>query len=102
MKPPTLIILSISVAVVASCAPSSTSSSNHGVAAPVVTELSNIPVAKPDPLGRKNMFLSPYSPYNIIDCKGYKSGDVAGDPSTAKKDTSGKIIESTSKYFLIP
>ena len=82
------------------CTPSSTGTG--AVEAPEVAELKSVPVAKPDPLGRKNMVLSPYSPYNIIDVKGYKSGDVTGDPSTAKRDASGKVIESTAKYFLIP
>lgn len=69
---------------------------------PVIAEYQNIPVAKPDPLGRKNMFISPYKPYNIIDCKGYHSGEVVGDPSTAQRDAKGKVIESSSKHFLIP
>ncbi|NWK54856.1 hypothetical protein HW115_04500 [Verrucomicrobiaceae bacterium N1E253] len=73
------------------------------VPAPDVPDLKDVPVGRPDPLGRKNMVISPFRPYNLIDVKGYQSGDVVGDPSTARRDPkTGKIIESTSKYFLIP
>ena len=66
-----------------------------------------LPIAKPvlDENGqpRKNLFISPYKPYNPIDTKGYKSGDVVGDPSTAgiSKKT-GKPVLSSSKGFRIP
>jgi hypothetical protein len=99
MKTITLILAGVSI-LFSAC--SSTTTGGNGVPEPKVADLGNIPVAKPDPMGRKNMFISPYRPYNIIDCKGYRRGDVVGDPSTAKRDSSGKIIESTSKYFLIP
>jgi len=102
MKTPTILLLTLSVAAISSCAPTQKNTTNKGVPAPVVAELSEIPVAKPDPQGRKDMVISPYSPYNIIDCKGFKRGDVAGDPSTAQKDANGKIIANTSKYFVIP
>jgi len=102
MKTPQLILFALSALAVASCTSTPQLTKSNGVAAPVIPELSNIPTAKPDPLGRKNMVLSPYAPYNIIDCKGYKSGDIVGDPSTAQKDANGKIIGSSSKYFLIP
>lgn len=100
MKTTTLLLLAGFTAVFSAC--SSTPTGSGTVDAPEVTELKDVPVAKPDPKGRKNMVLSPYYPYNIIDVKGYKSGAVAGDPSTAKRDASGKVIESTSKYFLVP
>ena len=81
-------------------------SSNQGsgaVPAPEVAALNKIPLARPHPTGKKNMVISPYRPYNIIDVKGYRKGDIAGDPSTAKTDPkTGKIIESTAKYFRIP
>lgn len=100
MKITNLLIIAASAVAFSACAPNATGPG--GVAAPEVTELKNIPVAKPDPKGQKNMVISPYYPHNLIDVKGYKSGAVAGDPSTAKRDANGKIIESTSKYFLVP
>lgn len=97
----TFLIITAGVTVLFSACSSSTGSST--VPAPEVPDLSDIPVGRPDPSGRKNMVISPYRPYNLIDVTGYRSGDIAGDPSTAKKDPkTGKIIESTSKYFRIP
>ncbi len=97
----TLIIMTAGVAaLLSSCSPTSTSST---VPAPEVAELGKIPVGRPDPKGNPKMIISPYRPYNLIDITGNSSGDIVGDPSTARKDpTTGKIIESTSKYFLIP
>lgn len=102
MKITLLIITTGIAALLSACSP--TSSSGAGtVPAPEVAELSKIPVARPDPKGNPNMVISPYRPYNLIDVTGYKKGDIAGDPSTAQKDPkTGKIIESTSKYFRIP
>ena len=96
----TLLIMTAGVAVLISAC--SQSQSSGTVPAPNVPDLNDIPVGRPDPAGRKNMVISPFRPYNIIDVKGYRSGDIAGDPSTAKRDASGKIIESTSKYFRLP
>jgi|TARA_B110000483_G_C17963610_1_gene453060 hypothetical protein len=49
------------------------------------------------------MVVSPFRPYNIIDVKGYRSGDIVGDPSTAKVNaTTGKLDTNTSKRFRIP
>jgi len=106
MKLNNLIYLPLTVFFVASCAQSPnrlTSKKTGGVPAPTVVELEAIPVGRPDPQHRKNMYISPYRPYKLIDCIGYKSGDVVGDPSTAKRNPkTGKIIESTAKYFRIP
>lgn len=99
MKTTLLVAIASVLTLLSACTPNSGSGT---VPAPNVPDLKDIPVARPDPSGRKNLVISPYRPYNLIDVKGYSSGDVAGDPSTAQKDASGKIIESTSKYFLIP
>ena len=99
----TLLITTAGIATLLSaCSP--TSSTGAGtVPAPNVAELSKIPVARPDPQGNPKMVISPYHPYNLIDVTGYSKGDIAGDPSTARKDPkTGKIIESTAKYFRIP
>lgn len=49
------------------------------------------------------MVVSPYRPYNIIDVKGYRRGDIVGDPSTAKVNpATGQPDLSTSKHFRIP
>lgn len=97
----TLLIITAGLAsLFSACSPSTGSGT---VPAPEVPDLNDIPVGRPDPTGRKNMVISPYRPYNLIDVKGYRSGDIAGDPSTARTDPkTGKIIESTSKYFRIP
>lgn len=56
---------------------------------------SNLPQANPSPTGRKeypvaertnkpDQVLSPYAPYNVIDVAGFKSGQLAKDPSNGK------------------
>lgn len=56
---------------------------------------SNMPPANPSPAGRKeypmaertnkpDQVLSPYAPYNVIDVAGFKSGQLAKDPSNGK------------------
>lgn len=65
------------------------------------------PIAKPllDEAGQpvKNRFISPYKPYNVIDTTGFKSGQLAGDPSTIQYDhATGKHILSTVKKFRLP
>ncbi len=62
-----------------------------------------VPLAQPTPDGKKDMVISPFKPYNVIDVKGYKSGDIVGDPSTAKVNpTTGKVDLTTAKHFRIP
>ncbi len=52
---------------------------------------------------RKDLYISPYKPYNPINTKGYISGDTVGDPSTAAiSEKTGKPVLSTSKAFRIP
>lgn len=105
MKISYIVALSIS-ALFAACAPtppsaSTTPSSGGEVAAPVVDNL-NVPVARPLPDGQKNKVISPYRPYNVIDVKGYRSGDIVGDPSTGTIDAKGKLVPGTAKHFRIP
>ncbi len=106
-----IIILTASAAALASCAPvpapygqdSASGVSGPAVSAPVVKQNLKVPTGHPDPQNRPNMVVSPYRPYNIIDVKGYKSGEIVGDPSTAKVNPStGKPDLSTSKHFRIP
>ena len=66
------------------------------------------PVAKPmvDPkTGQavKDHYVSPFRPYNPIVAKGFKSGQLAGDPSTIKVDPkTGKPNKATMKVFKLP
>lgn len=51
----------------------------------------------------KNIYISPYAPHHEIDTKGFKSGELAGDPSTCQIDPkTNKPIRSTAKRFVIP
>ena len=90
----------------ASCAdvptPTNPGASGAEVPAPRINA-AKVPVAHPDPQGRRNMVVSPYRPYNVIDVKGYRSGDIVGDPSTAKVNSATGQLDSTSaKYFRVP
>ena len=90
----------------ASCAevtqPANPSAPGAEVPAPRIN-IARVPVAHPDPQGRPNMVVSPYRPYNIIDVKGYRSGDIVGDPSTAKANPkTGQLDSTTAKYFRVP
>ena len=108
MKITYIAALSIS-ALFASCVPFpgkpqpvGTSGNSGEVAAPKIDNL-NVPIARPLPNGgQKNKVISPYKPYNVIDVKGYKSGDIVGDPSTGTLDDKGKLIPNTAKHFRIP
>ncbi len=120
MKTQHITLLTITAAALASCAPypapnpnnpnspgftsqSPASTAGPEVPAPRVETQGKVPVGHPDPQGRANMVVSPYRPYNVIDVKGYRSGDIVGDPSTAKVNPStGKLDTKTSKHFRIP
>lgn len=66
-------------------------------------QTANAPLAAPHPEGKKNLVVSPYRPYNVIDVKGYKSGDIVGDPSTASVNPkTGKLDARTARHFRIP
>jgi hypothetical protein len=68
----------------------------------------NYPVAKPMVDAKtgdtiKDHYVSPFRPYNPIVAKGFKSGQVAGDPSTIKTDPdTGKPDKSSMKIFKLP
>ena len=109
MKTSHLSLLTITAAILASCAPTPTPLSggpnpptNGEVPAPQAEATTNVPTGRPSPDGKKNMIISPYKPYNLIDVSGYKSGDIVGDPSTASLDTNGKPVLKTSKHFRLP
>jgi len=62
-----------------------------------------VPLGYPHPAGKAHMVVSPYRPYNVIDVKGFYSGNIVGDPSTGKIDpASGMVIPGTAKRFRIP
>lgn len=47
--------------------------------------------------------ISPYKPYNVLDVKHLKPGNLAYDPFTAPKDpTTGKTMISSAKIFRVP
>ncbi len=73
----------------------SSSSDNYPVAKPIIGTETGQPI--------KDHYISPYKPYNPIVAKGFRSGQVAGDPSTIKIDPkTGKQDLSTMKIFRIP
>lgn len=83
--------------------PPGTTTPGAEVPAPKIKTTHNAPIGHPDPQGRANMIISPYRPYNLINVKGYSSGDIVGDPSTAKiNPKTGKRDPSTAKLFQIP
>lgn len=51
----------------------------------------------------KDHYISPFKPYNPIVAKGFKSGQLAGDPSTIQTNPkTGKPDKSTMKIFKLP
>ena len=116
MKTYHITLLALTAVAVASCAPyqsflptlgnstaAETATPNVEVPAPIVEGNTSAPLAKPTPDGAKNIVISPYSPYNLIDVTGYSSGEIVGDPSTATVNPStGKLDLSTAKHFRLP
>ena len=107
MKIQHLLLLLITATTVVSCAPypggQLGSESGSTVPGPTLEKYKKVPMGHADPSGRKNMVVSPYYPYNVIDVSGYRSGDIVGDVSTAIVNPStGKRELSTAKYFRIP
>jgi hypothetical protein len=89
------IISTLLVAVTALIFSSCSGGSSYPVAKPIIGTHTKQPV--PD------HYISPYKPYNPIVAKGFKSGQLAGDPSTIKNDPkTGKPDLSTMKIFKIP
>ena len=93
---------------VASSAPATlTPSVAPAATAPATAKKPKFPVANPvlDAEGKpvKDVYISPYKPYNPIDTKGYSSGAVVGDPSTMKIDPKTKKPDKkTLKAFRLP
>ncbi len=51
----------------------------------------------------KDHYISPFPPHNPIVAKGFKSGQLAGDPSTIQNNpNTGKPDNSTMKTFKLP
>jgi len=102
LKTATLLSAAVTLGLISSCAPTAPTAGTANTAG-----ADSFPIAKPvlDEAGqpRKDLFISPYAPYNPIDTRGYNSGDVVGDPSTAMiSEKTGKPVLSTSKAFRIP
>lgn len=62
---------------------------------------SNYPLATPI-AGTRDQVVSPYKPHNVIDVKGFRSGQLARDPSTAPVGPDGKPDINQAKIFEIP
>ena len=63
---------------------------------------SNYPLATPIE-GKPGQVISPFKPHNVIDVRGYRTGQLARDPSTAPIDpTTGKADINQAKIFEIP
>lgn len=68
----------------------------------------NYPVAKPMVDSKtgdtiKDHYVSPFRPYTPIAAKGFKSGQLAGDPSTIKTNPeTGKPDKASMKIFKLP
>lgn len=97
MKKLALTLLAASVSLLASCASSSSGSSDDNIN-PVIKDKS-YPSAHPY---KKNIVISPYRPHNLINVKGIKPGHFARDMSTADKGSDGKPIVSSAKIFKVP
>ncbi|MGJ8654986.1 MAG: hypothetical protein ACSHX6_00940 [Akkermansiaceae bacterium] len=92
------LIIAASAALFSSCAntaPGTDTASSHPVAKQMVDPSTGEPV--------KDHYVSPFRPYNPIVAKGFKSGQLAGDPSTITADPkTGKPDKSTLKVFKLP
>lgn len=96
MKKITLSLVAIASVILASCA--HTSSSENDNINPVIKDKS-YPAAH---YHSKNVVISPFKPYNLIDVKGITPGHLARDMSTADTDSNGNAIVSSAKIFQIP
>jgi hypothetical protein len=65
-------------------------------------QTSGYPLATPIE-GKPGQVISPYKPHNVIDVRGYRSGQLARDPSTAPIDKeTGKSDINQARIFEIP
>ena len=69
--------------------------------APKPKKTSKYPLATPI-AGTTNQVISPYPPHNVIDVKGFRTGQLARDPSTAPIGPDGKPDISKAKIFEMP
>ena len=69
--------------------------------APKPKKTSRYPLATPI-AGTTNQVISPYPPHNVIDVKGFRTGQLARDPSTAPIGPDGKPDISKAKIFEMP
>lgn len=78
--------------------------SGHPTAPPPAKprKTSNYPLATPHPTN-PDLVISPYRPHNVIDVKGFRTGQLARDPSTAPIDpATGKSDLAQAKIFELP
>lgn len=68
---------------------------------PKPKKTSKYPLATPI-AGTTNQVISPYKPHNVIDVKGFRTGQLARDPSTAPLGPDGKPDISKAKIFEMP
>jgi hypothetical protein len=69
--------------------------------APKPKKTSKYPLATPI-AGTTSQVISPYKPHNVIDVKGFRTGQLARDPSTAPIGPDGKPDISKAKIFEMP
>ena len=96
MKKIAITLVAISLSLFSSCTNSVSNSSD--ITNPALKN-KNYPTAHPH---GKNIVISPYKPYNLIDIKGIKPGQYARDMSTAIKGADGKPLTSSAKIFQVP
>ena len=97
MKKIALTLVAASLSLLASCSNSATQSGGD-ITNPALKG-KNFPTAYAH---KKNIVISPYKPYNLINVKSIKPGQFARDMSTAVKGADGKPIKSSAKIFQVP
>ncbi|MGJ8677915.1 MAG: hypothetical protein ACSHX0_10390 [Akkermansiaceae bacterium] len=105
MKMPNPTLIAIAFVALTSCAENlpTGSSNTSATVSPTTKAMSKIPLGIRPESGSNDLIISPYKPYNLIDVKGFKSGQVVGDPSTISTDPkTGQAIPSSIQTFRIP
>lgn len=96
MKKIALTLVAVSFSLFSSC--TNSASNKNDITNPALKN-KNYPVAHPH---SKNIVISPYKPYNLINVKGIKPGQFARDMSTADMGSDGKPVTSSAKIFQVP